>query len=118
MRGDRCCLRVTESFNRTLKFLSRPQQNRWCHGRLSSARLPRSRRDNVNTGDASFFKQVADFYAIGDNYRQAIISVLKFIEWNWGIPKPSTRSRDNLPNPVQPSGYVPINGAEASIQLQ
>ena len=37
-------------------------------------------------------------------------SVLKFIEWNWGIPKLSTRSRDNLPNPVQPSGYVPING--------
>jgi acid phosphatase len=38
-------------------------------------------------------------------------SVLKFIEWNWGIPKLSGRSRDNLANPVQPSNtYVPING--------
>jgi phospholipase C len=42
-------------------------------------------------------------------------SVLKFIEWNWGVPKLSGRSRDNLPNPVQPGGtpggtYVPTNG--------
>jgi acid phosphatase len=38
-------------------------------------------------------------------------SVLKFIEWNWSVGKLSGRSRDNLPNPVQPSGtYVPING--------
>jgi phospholipase C len=37
--------------------------------------------------------------------------VLKFIEWNWSIPKLSSRSRDNLPNPQQPVGaYVPING--------
>jgi acid phosphatase len=38
-------------------------------------------------------------------------SVAKFIEWNWGVPKLSNRSRDNLPNPVQPAGtYVPVNG--------
>jgi len=38
-------------------------------------------------------------------------SVLKFIEWNWNLPKLSSRSRHNLPNPVQPAGtYVPING--------
>jgi phospholipase C len=38
-------------------------------------------------------------------------SVIKFIEWNWGVPKLSARSRDNLPNPVQPPGtYVPVNG--------
>jgi acid phosphatase len=38
-------------------------------------------------------------------------SVIKFIEWNWGLPKLSARSRDNLPNPVQPPGtYVPVNG--------
>jgi phospholipase C len=38
-------------------------------------------------------------------------SVLKFIEWNFNLPKLSTRSRDNLPNPTQPAGtYVPTNG--------
>src|ERR1700745_120855 len=37
-------------------------------------------------------------------------SVIKFIEWNWGVPKLSARSRANLPNPVRPSGYVPVNG--------
>ena len=32
-------------------------------------------------------------------------SVIKFIEWNWKLPnKLSARSRDNLPNPVQPPG--------------
>jgi phospholipase C len=37
--------------------------------------------------------------------------VLKFIEWNWSLKPLSARSRDNLPNPVQPAGtYVPING--------
>ena len=28
---------------------------------------------NMNTGDAPFFKQMADFYAISDNYHQAIM---------------------------------------------
>jgi len=39
-------------------------------------------------------------------------SVLKFIEWNWSIPKLSTRSRDNLPNPLTSAAnpYVPVNG--------
>ena len=37
-------------------------------------------------------------------------SVLKFIERNWALKPLSARSRDNLPNPVQPAGYVPING--------
>jgi phospholipase C len=31
---------------------------------------------NMNTGDAPFFKQMADFYAIGDNYHQSIMSQL------------------------------------------
>ncbi len=39
------------------------------------------------------------------------VSVLKFIERNWGRGALSSRSRDNLPNPVQPAGtHVPING--------
>src|SRR5215831_18072730 len=39
------------------------------------------------------------------------VSVLKFIERNWGLSPLSARSRDNLPNPVQPPGtYVPTNG--------
>ncbi|MGB5736075.1 MAG: alkaline phosphatase family protein [Thiohalocapsa sp.] len=38
-------------------------------------------------------------------------SILKFIEWNWGLPPLSERSRDNLPNPVsEPSApYFPTN---------
>jgi len=39
------------------------------------------------------------------------VSVLKFIERNWGLSPLSARSRDNLPNPIQPPGtYVPTNG--------
>ena len=39
------------------------------------------------------------------------VSVLKFIEHNWGLPTISARSRDNLPNPVstQSNPYVPTN---------
>jgi hypothetical protein len=37
------------------------------------------------------------------------VSVLKFIERNWGLSPLSGRSRDNLPNPIQPGGtYVLI----------
>ena len=38
------------------------------------------------------------------------VSILKFIEKNWNLPKISKRSRDNLPNPQQDSaGYLPTN---------
>ena len=39
------------------------------------------------------------------------VSLMKFIEKNWSLPPISTRSRDNLPNPVQKDGnpYVPTN---------
>jgi phospholipase C len=39
------------------------------------------------------------------------VSILKFIERNWGLPTISHRSRDNLPNPVVAGGnaYVPVN---------
>ena len=38
-------------------------------------------------------------------------SILKFIEYNWGVPPLSGRSRDNLPNPVHDAAepYVPRN---------
>jgi len=39
------------------------------------------------------------------------VSILKFIERNWGLRPVSKRSRDNLPNPVQngPNPYAPTN---------
>ena len=39
------------------------------------------------------------------------VSVLKFIERNWSLPKVTKRSRDNLPEPQQTSAdpYVPTN---------
>ena len=39
-------------------------------------------------------------------------SLLKFIEWNWGLAPLSSRSRDNLPNPIASTQnpYVPSNG--------
>ncbi|MBB5343055.1 alkaline phosphatase family protein [Tunturibacter empetritectus] len=39
------------------------------------------------------------------------VSLMKFIEKNWGLPTISDRSRDNLPNPIQKanSPYVPTN---------
>lgn len=38
-------------------------------------------------------------------------SIAKFIEYNWGLPPISARSRDNLPNPVHDASdpYVPVN---------
>jgi phospholipase C len=40
------------------------------------------------------------------------VSILKFIEKNWGLSPLSDRSRDNLPNPIQLSAdpYEPVNG--------
>jgi phospholipase C len=40
------------------------------------------------------------------------VSILKFIEKNWSLPAISSRSRDNLPNPVPAAAnpYVPANG--------
>jgi phospholipase C len=39
------------------------------------------------------------------------VSILKFIEHNWGLPTISGRSRDNDPNPISGAGnpYVPTN---------
>lgn len=39
------------------------------------------------------------------------VSMLKFIERNWSLPKISSRSRDNLPNPItsEHNPYVPKN---------
>ena len=39
------------------------------------------------------------------------VSILKFIEANWGLSPISDRSRDRLPNPVQSGAnpYVPVN---------
>ena len=39
------------------------------------------------------------------------VSILKFIERNWGLAPLTARSRDNLPNPVTAVGdpYVPVN---------
>jgi phospholipase C len=39
------------------------------------------------------------------------VSILKFIEANWGLPPVTTRSRDNFPNPVttKQDPYVPLN---------
>jgi phospholipase C len=40
------------------------------------------------------------------------VSVLKFIEANWGLKPLSSSSLDNLPNPITRKGnpYVPVNG--------
>jgi phospholipase C len=39
------------------------------------------------------------------------VSILKFIEHNWGLGTISNRSRDNFPNPVtgEDNPYVPTN---------
>jgi phospholipase C len=39
------------------------------------------------------------------------VSILKFIERNWGLETVTTRSRDNFPNPIAAPGnpYVPVN---------
>ena len=39
------------------------------------------------------------------------VSILKFIEYNWGLPPVTSRSRDNFPNPVASASnpYVTLN---------
>ncbi len=41
------------------------------------------------------------------------VSILKFVERNWGLPPITRRSRDNLPNPIADlrNPWVPRNGA-------
>jgi len=40
------------------------------------------------------------------------VSILKFVEKNWGLPTITGRSRDNLPNPIadRRNPWVPLNG--------
>jgi phospholipase C len=40
------------------------------------------------------------------------VSILKFVERNWGLPPITNRSRDNLPNPRadRENPWVPVNG--------
>ncbi len=44
------------------------------------------------------------------------VSIIKFIERNWDLPKITNRSRDNFPNPVMASSnpYVPVNSPAIS----
>jgi phospholipase C len=39
------------------------------------------------------------------------VSIIKFIEANWGLPTITRRSRDNFPNPIAlpENPYVPVN---------
>ena len=39
------------------------------------------------------------------------VSILKFVEKNWGLPPITDRSRDNLPNPIgrRANPWVPRN---------
>ncbi|HEY4044450.1 MAG TPA: alkaline phosphatase family protein [Rhodopila sp.] len=52
---------------------------------------------------------------VSHNYADHV-SILKFIEKNWGVAPISARSRDNLPNPVAAATnpYVPTNGPSIS----
>jgi phospholipase C len=52
---------------------------------------------------------------VSHNYADHV-SILKFIEKNWGLPPISPRSRDNLPNPMAEATnpYVPTNGPAIS----
>ncbi|MEA2772117.1 MAG: hypothetical protein QOD93_5079 [Acetobacteraceae bacterium] len=52
---------------------------------------------------------------VSHNYADHV-SILKFIEKNWGLPPISPRSRDNLPNPMTEATnpYVPTNGPAIS----
>jgi phospholipase C len=52
---------------------------------------------------------------ISHNYSDHV-SILKFIERNWGLPAISGRSRDNLPNPTYgpASNYAPTNSPAIS----
>jgi phospholipase C len=43
------------------------------------------------------------------------VSILKFIERNWGLNPLTNRSRDNFPNPIaEHNPYVPVNGPAIS----
>jgi phospholipase C len=44
------------------------------------------------------------------------VSIIKFIERNWGVPPITWRSRDNFPNPIaeRQNPYVPLNSPAIS----
>jgi phospholipase C len=48
---------------------------------------------------------------VSHNYADHV-SILKFVERNWGLPPITGRSRDNLPNPIadERNPWVPVNG--------
>ena len=75
------------------------------------------------------FIQIVDFFGDGPRIPMIVVSpyakrgyvdhsytdhasILKFIEYNWNLPRLSPRSRDNLPNPVASAQdpYKPTNG--------
>jgi phospholipase C len=58
---------------------------------------------------------VVSKYSLGGNISHEYsdhVSILKFIERNWGMKPVTSRSRDNFPNPVTNANnpYAPING--------
>jgi phospholipase C len=63
-------------------------------------------------GSISFLDVVSPFSKgghISHTYTDHV-STLKFIERNWGLRPITSRSRDNLPNPLTASNpYVPVN---------
>ena len=66
-------------------------------------------------GDGTRIPMIAvSKYSTGGNISHTYtdhVSVLKFIEANWKLPPVTTRSRDNLPNPVTGAdAYKPTNG--------
>jgi hypothetical protein len=65
----------------------------------------------MQAGDALIFKSLADTKGLVDHTSYDHASVLKFIEANWKLPTVSSRSRDNVPNPVESrnSPYRPVN---------
>ena len=58
---------------------------------------------------------VASPWAVGGHVSHKYadhVSILKFVERNWGLPPVASNSRDNLPNPVSDfiNPWVPLNG--------
>jgi phospholipase C len=58
--------------------------------------------------------QIVSPFSVGGNVDHGYydhVSIMKFVERNWGLPPLTERSRDNVPNPIQlpDNPYVPVN---------
>ena len=131
VKPDVLLRRASRQLNARVVRGFRPQDSKQCKGRTiscgSDTAILITFDESGGLYDSGYIQPI-DFF--GDGPRTVLIavspfakrghvdhtyadhaSILKFIEWNWTLPSLSSRSRDNLPNPIAAPNapYFPLN---------